>query len=277
MRYAISENNTVLTFTVLTLIAIVVVIAYIVWRLTRRNLSSITLVSTPRKLFGQSTAKVIPSSKMPVTQAGREFAFSFWLYLSDYQVTSQHKLVFMRGATDPGAVSGASPLVYLDSSTNKLYLSIATNQANIAGDKNLYSVLNGDKSGYVTATVEYVPLQRWVCVAFSVRQQLMSVYVDGDLYTIENVGDSKGVKRPGRGKAARPIFAGVKGDLSVGPVGLETASTTGYIARLVFYNYSPSQSDMSSIYRSGPTPPNLMGAFGLSDYGLRSPVYKVDY
>lgn len=269
----VGKTNVLLTFTILTLIVIVLVIAYIVWRLVRRDLAMLMLVKSPRKLFNQPTPLTIEGSKMPVTLAGREFGFSMWIYLSDFKVTTQHKLLFMRATTN-GSVRGANPIVFLDGSTNRLYVSIATNVSR--NDADMRDVLDAQKSKYVTATVEYLPLQRWVHIAFTVKQQLLSVFMDGDLYTVENVGDSHGSSSSGKHKSPRPIFAGAKGDLQVGPVGPDTASTTGYIARLAFYNYAPPQRDISASYSQGPSPKNVLSALGLDEYGIRSPVYKVE-
>jgi hypothetical protein len=262
-----STSIALVLFVVLALFVLVVVIVYIVYRMRRGDLQSVDLVKQPIKLYNMPSTTNVPSSRIPLTLNGQEFTFSFWLYLVEFQPTSEHKLLFMRGGNGSDVLS-ATPIVFLDARTNRLHISIKSNQS--PGVATLPAVLERDTSRYVSASVDYVPLQRWVNVALVVQDNLLTVYLDGDMYTVENVFDLA----PSSANV-RPIFAGTSGDVTVGAVP-GTAPTKGFLGKLQFFNHALMVQDVKSLYAQGPVPASLMSAIGLAAYGVRSPVYRVD-
>jgi hypothetical protein len=61
-----------------------------------------------------------------------------------------------------------------------------------------------------------------------------------------------------------------------GTVGNKRAPN-GFLGNLSFYNYALSLDDVRGVYAKGPVSGNgLLGMFGMSQYGFRSPVYKMD-
>lgn len=264
----IGGKNGLVVFGVVTVLLIIVIIVFIVYRIKRNILKSADIVTSPRRLFDMSAPINVDAAKLPATSNGQEFTFSFWIFVSSFSVTTDHKLLFMRGGTGTGIVN-ATPIVYIDKGTNKLYVSIRTTQS--ANVSNINLVPNRSESRYLTATIEYLPLQRWVNVTFIVQDSLLTLYMDGDIYTVENLLDFDGTS------SNRPVFQGLSGNVVVGSVGT-TTSTNGYISWLKFFNYALTMNDVKEVYEKGPTgfSSSLMTRMGLPEYGLRSPIYRED-
>ena len=256
---------------VVTLLLIAAVITYLVYRFIRKDLSGIVLIKDTRRLFNQSSPLYIDSSKLPVTTNGQQFSFSFWIYITNFQSSDNPKLLFTRGSRT--ALSGCNPIVFMDATTNKLYISLATNRVGPTQNVKLQDLASGaltDK--FVTGAVEYVPLQRWVHVAFTVQDRLLTIFVDGEVYTVESVADNTAINMVGN----RPIINSLAGDMTIGAWGGISSALEAYLGRFSFYNYAISQNDVQRIYNTGPRGSNVLGALGLSEYGVRSPVYRLD-
>lgn len=276
----IANRGAVAVAVVLTLLLIVVIIAYIVWRLNRSNLQAIDLVKEPLQLTGKNMPLTVHASTLPAMSVGQEFSVSMWLYLNDFQATSLMKPILCRMPGMPGnRLSGANPAVFLDETTNKLYVAIATNRRPATPKTSFKSLLEKSGKGasnnwtYLVATIDYVPLQRWVHVVFTVQDNTLTLYQDGGMYTVASLFDMVDLTNA----VSRPAFAACIGDLTVGNASSSLGSeTTGFVARAQFFNYSLSAENASRIYHSGPTDTNLLRSLGVPMYGLRSPVYRVE-
>lgn len=288
----VANKGAVAVAVVLTLLLIVVIIAYIVWRLNRSNLQAIDVVTDPVQLngkgaLGSNSGSVVASQKMPITVpaaklpamfVGQEFSMSFWLYLNDFQATSMMKLLINRMPGSNG-LGGANPVVFLDETTNKLYVAIGTNRTPATPKTSLDALLVKSGKGvsnnwsYLVATIDYVPLQRWVQVAFTVQDNTLTVYQDGGMYTVASLYDMVDLTAA----ISRPAFAACVGDMTIGNVSPSLSSdTTGFISRVQFFNYALAASQVSQLYMAGPTNTNLLRSLGVPAYGIRSPVYRMD-
>ena len=264
-----SSSSSIMVFLVITVVVIVCIIGYIVYKVRRADLQSVDLVKNPRKLFGSGGSPlVIDGNKMPATLNGQEFAFSFWMYLLDSSPTADHKVVFYRGGSSSlttTSVIGSSPVVSMDKSSNRLRVSVRTgNAVTPASSTASYSITNilADP-GYLTASIDYLPLQRWVHVVAVVQDNLLTLYEDGDIYTVENVSDLQG----------SPVFSGISGQLTVGGGANEVR---GYVNKLQYYNYALSPRDVRQLYENGPTSNSVLNLLGVDNYGMRTPIYKTD-
>lgn len=252
----------------LTLLGILGVLVFLLWRYLRRDMTSVAVIPNAHRLHDQPTDFTRDASKLPVTLSGQEFSFSFWVYFPEVPSRSTPRVLFRRGSSD-----GANPMVVLDSKTNKLYVVVKTS---LADDRKTYKpedvIVDGDKNGtHMVGVIEYVPLQRWVHIAFVVQDALMTLYVDGDVYTVEHVADSTTSSQPG---TKRPIVAGISGDIVV-PAANDDG-VRGFIARLIFMNHAISSRDVRTLYANGPRGSPALSALGLSSYGVRSPIYRID-
>lgn len=267
-RYA-SESSPIVVFVIIALLVMVGIICFIIYRVRRADLQSTRVIKEPRKMGTGTKQLVVDANKMPVTLSGQEYSFSFWMYLTSVTPTDAPKFVFMRGGSTAN-VGGASCIVYMDRAVNKLTVAVKTN-ANITPDLDLTgidginnSITVAGSNAFLKAAIDYLPMMRWVNVTFVVQDNLLSLYMDGDLYTVQNANDLKD----------RPILKGVAGDLRLGGIG--AGISQGYVAKMDFYNYALMQRDVQHLYKSGPHAGTLLGVLGFDDYGLRAPVYRLD-
>lgn len=264
----------VIVCVILTLLLIVGVITYIVWAFMRKDLKGVVLIKNTRSLAGKKPPLTIPSTKLPVTYNGQQYAFSFWVYITNFQATTNHKLLFVRGNSSD--LSLCNPVVFMDATTNRLYISLATNRvARGSGSVTMQKIASGALADqFVTGIVEYVPLQRWVHVAFTVEDRLATIFVDGDLYTVASVSDDTSIAASKARPTPRPIIAPLSGDVTVGAWG-SSSTVNAYMGRFSFYNYALTPKDVQRIYAVGPVGPNVLGGIGLGEYGVRNPVYRL--
>lgn len=279
----VRNRGAVAVFVILTIMLIVVIIAYIVWKMNRSNLKGTTLITTPKKLMG-TVYDPIQASRLPAMSVGQEFSWTFWLYMSDFQVTSQHKLIFMRNTASSignSRYKTMNPVVMVDKFTNKMYICLLTNRTPNAAPQSLDDILTatGVNATFMVATIDYVPMQRWVNVTFTTDQNLLSVFLDGNLYTVQSLYDMRDTSAAASiNGLVTPLFQACTGDVRVGTFDTAMSSPlTGFISNLQFFNYSLSANDSKGIYNIGPdTGFSLLRMLGVPEYGVRSPVYRLD-
>jgi len=122
------KSNGVIILIVIVLILIVVITIWIISIVRKSKFKVVNLSDTIIRLDrSESMPMTYASSKFPSTN-GHEFTFSFWLYLSDYDVLYNHRMLFRRGGSIDSLNFG-NPIVALDSKTNKMYIAIKTNQS----------------------------------------------------------------------------------------------------------------------------------------------------
>jgi len=267
---------------------IAVVIGYVSWRLTQRKMQTYKLLKTPRRLFDNFPLR-IPPSDVPATQNGQEFAVSMWVYMADFQPTALGKLLLLRqpGSTEKilGTGAGASPfadanpIVFVDPGSNRMYICVRTSRkTGSAGGLTEPSSLSDipiiprSSNPFIVITIDYVPMQRWVHVAFSVQDYLMTVYMDGSVYAVENLVDGT-YSDP----KMRPMFAGSRGEFVVGsPNSNLSADLRGFVSNIAFMNYAPTLEQVTTMYKSGPASNTVLSSIGMDDYRIRSPIYKAN-
>ncbi|MEW5315087.1 MAG: hypothetical protein WDW38_006539 [Sanguina aurantia] len=267
-RVSSIDSSSVVVWSVACVLLLVLIIAYIVWRIRRRDLKSLILVRDPVRLDGPGMPLTIDQSKIPTTLNGQEYSYSFWLYLVQYENKAAHTMIFGRGqgvgATAEAAVGG-SPLVYLDQSTNKLYVSVAKNSA--AATTTVFTDVQAS-TNFVQGVIDYVPMQRWVNVVIVVQDQLMTLFLDGDIYTVSNVTDTVTTATP------RPVFGATSGSVVVG-ASPATNQQQAFLSQLQFFNFAMTMRDVKARYAGGPLAPSALSLLGIPAYGIRSPVYKL--
>jgi hypothetical protein len=285
VRSSLAKKGAIVVFVLLCLVVVALIVAYIVYRIRRSDLQSTMVLAGPTRLFDMTTAPVVvDKAKLPQTLNGQEYSFSFWVFLTDMVTTADPHLLFLRGG-DGTDVAGASPLVFMDGGTNKLYISVSTNQAAAdapaalsalvadAPSTAVLPVVAPSATGYLTATVDYVPLQRWVHVAFVVQDNLLTVFLDGELYGVRDVQDMTTAAAPTK----RPVFGPCSGSAYVGYLKAAPEQTHGFLGKLLFFNYALMQRDVLTAYTQGPAgATGVLGTMGVPDYGIRWPIYRVD-
>lgn len=260
-------------FVAVVILAILLTMVFIVWLIQRIRSSNRQGVTLTSDVLPLTQTTILDKASIPPTVNGQEFAYGFWVYLSGLDQTTTPKLVLARS---PDAQNGqahtiygnANPVVFMHESTNRMYISLTTTNM-VAGDvSQLSDLLSEDvtsKSKAVTVTVDYVPLQRWVFFAVSVRDNTLTVFMDGDIYAVQTISEVAG--------QTRPVYKGTTGTVQVGDA---ANGINGYVSKVTFANYAITQRQAYAMYREGPQPRTLFSRFGLPPYGLRSPIYRLN-
>lgn len=209
--------------------------------------------------------KEISTSNLPSPVIGNSLAYNFWLHLADnYDSTADHKIVFYRG-TMTGAILDASPIVAMDKYTNKMHIAFQTN-ASETGTINQIIDNASKNEKYLYTSIEYIPLQRWVNICIMIQDNNLRVYLDGDIYSVVSTSDmtatSSGIKNN-----ENNLILGEKNPGS---------QLKGHLANLQYFNYDISQGKIRNIYRKGPIPFTLLNKLGIQNYGVQSPIYKIE-
>jgi hypothetical protein len=260
-------------------VTIFVLLAFVVWlavRIRRANLQSASLSQSRVLDLESGTPVYIDTGNAPATKNGQEFAYSFWVYIRNLDPTTDHKLVFLRTTDDLPMKSGAqslplekaNPIVFLDKTTNRLYISFITTNAKIIPTlTNLQSTENPSKT-HLTSAINYVPLQRWVHITSIVHDATVTTYMDGELYSV--VGISEPDANSG---VTRPLIRATAGNIQVGD---SNNKARMFMAKMQFFNYAPTIKEIRSMYLAGPANSGVLSKLGLPPYGIRSPIYRLD-
>jgi len=217
--------------------------------------------------------ETLSTEKMPTPALGNDFTFNFWIYLAEnYPASSNHKIIMYRGEKDGQSNNGnmqfkaSSPIVIMDKSTNKMHIGVATNRANSAMSlDSIFFPNNPREAKYLTTTIDYIPLQRWVNITVMVIDNVMRVYLDGDIYSVASTSEIQG----------SPAIQMREDDLTIGSSN-SAMMVHGFFANLRYFNHSIPQSQVKTIYASGPVPRSWLSWLGFPKYGLQSPIYKLE-
>jgi hypothetical protein len=217
---------------------------------------------------------------------GKRRTYSFWIYLND---VSKYAGPYYRHIAHIGesakTIIGSSPYIVLDKVANKIHVRFAPeddvniSKTTLTGLK-LNDITNLDYlikygTNYCGFTIEYVPVQRWVHIAFSFNDSnkgSIYIYVDGELIDIKenkfdfnfNISDLNMIH---------------KGNLFVGGSSTNDSNGltgfSGLLSKFTIWNIDLNQNDIYKEYTQGPFS-GVLTKIGLGAYGLRSPIYKLN-
>lgn len=287
---------------VVTILLFIFVILYITFAMKSSNLKGKALMTTPIKVDKVDNPIQIPNSEIPKTESGREYAYTFWMYLESFVPEMDapnnrplHKLIMYRG--NAGDVASANPLIMMDGQTNKLYIIIKTTESSIVSNTvndNLHEIIannyfmsnisleNPKANKHLILAVDYIPLQRWVHVGVVVDNKVITLYLDGEIYSVKSTDEFKAARQPhvtrlGKVVPYNLIVEKTDGDLFVGKSRVGNKRTIdGFMGKIEFFNYALSMEQLKKAYKTGPMPTGLLSMLGLGQYGFRSPVYKLN-
>jgi len=217
-------------------ILLVLWLCYLTWyRYNQRKNSEPMLISSPQDATQQLT---IQSSTLPTTTNGSEYAYSFWIYVSDWTYAfGRAKAVLWRG---DASCSTANPSIWLYPKENKLMVRCESYSYNPQSGQ--YSNPNGSMNPLQNPSllgsnkpcdIENIPLQRWVHVCVSLWNRTLDVYINGKL-TRSCVLD--GVAKLNNGNVYTTGAGGYQ----------------GYISRLQYFNHAVNPDKVYSLYKKGP-------------------------
>ncbi len=255
-----------------TFLLISLIIVYLVYKVKRYSLKTVDLMRSPvinaNPMAGEHHTFL--GGRLPELKNGGEFSYSIWLYVENITITTDYKIIMYQGNSS-GYING-STYVYMDPNTNKLYVTLRTNGnpevVDRDGKVNLQQVK--DNKFLMHASVDYVPVQRWIHILFAVRDAVMYFYFDGELYSVNTVYDL-----PTRADGTRPMITKPIGDVFVGGKA-DREGINGYLARAQFMNFAVSLQQAKQIYNEGPYKRSMLSYVGIENVNIRSPFYFTD-
>lgn len=267
----VSSSIYILVF--VSVVALVIAIIYIVMRVRRFALKSVTLTLDPVINANPMGGEFVrtPGGALPELAQGNEFTISMWVFVDNItdKLDNDHKIVMYQG--NPESYENGGFFIYVDGNTNKMYFSVKTSGADTTkyGRGNnaalKLAAIQTNKS-FITTAIDYVPIQRWVHVMMTVKDATLTVFMDGELYSIATIYDM-----PMRAGDVRPVIMKPTGDIMVGGKA-GAIGVTGYISRAEFYNYSLTLKQAKMTYEEGPYKSSFLKYFGFPNVNFRSPV-----
>ncbi len=299
LKSQVGENGFVVLMLIIFVLIFVIVIIYVSFKIRSSNLQGKRLTSQPYKLDALAKPVQIVNADIPATVVGLEFSYCFWVYVANLEQTSttntssNHKIIWFRGPVGDKLTS-ANPVVLVDGTNSKMYIVLKTTNSSLSAtpgipyendltlitERNCFldttaatCNMSDTENRHVIMSIDYVPIQRWVHVAFTVDNKLITLYLDGDIYSVKSVDEFKSQKN----LASSLVLDKSLGDIWVGknPAIANGNTLNGYLSRLEFYNYSMSVNDVRDSYNAGPYKKSWLSYVGLGDYGVRAPIYKL--
>lgn len=265
-------GTTIPVLVTLALLLITGIIIYLVIKIRGYSFKTVDLMRTAvinaNPMAGEHMTFL--GSGIPALKNGSEYTFSLWVYVESITITSDYKVILYQG--NASSYVNGSTFVYMDPNTNKLYITLRTNgkpdTPNANNMVNLQQIKDND--GLMHAVVDYVPLQRWVHIAVAVRDAVMYMYLDGELYSVQSTYDMAL-----RADGTRPMITRPIGDVFVGGKA-DREGINGYIGRAQFMNFAVSLKDAKRIYGEGPYKQTLLSYIGINNVAIRNPFFYTD-
>jgi hypothetical protein len=240
----------------------------------------------------------IPASDLPPKSLGDQYTYAFWIYLTDFNQTKNfHKLVFYRGEKD--TIKTANPIVMMDEVQNNLHFVLKTRDSSLTSTDNImYENLvpiteknyfmkkdlnfqDTTNNKHLVVTVNNIPFNRWVHYTLSVKDNVVTIFQDGEIYIVKTVNDFI-QQRPTEMINGDPIKYNVNIDDSQGTIFIGknpniggNNTINGYFSKMDYFNYAMNVSDVLKVYKNGPFSTSWLQKIGLKNYGMRSPIYKL--
>ena len=247
----------VITLFFVTVMIIIYVIYHMYTLLSKSSLKTVTVLSSPMRMEKNKPSESI-SGNASLGEAinGKEYSFSFWAYIDNIGDGAHHILS-----------RGVGTIFYINKDNKKLCVLLKKDNTAITEFPDLE---NGDLDDYIQLEVDYIPLQRWINVVLVVDNEFITLYIDGEIYSVRNL-----INTESSSDSAVVYVSNTSGDMYVGSKGT-VGGYDGYISKVQYFNYSLTIDHARSIYKSGPTSTSILAAIGLPLYGVRSPFYKID-
>lgn len=261
-------------YPLMVIVAIIVLTAVIVFIIIKYKQGSLKSTPLLKQQIILANAKggdftICPAGTLPSATNGSEFSYSLWVYVDNISITQDHKNVVYRGNSQNFA--NGTFFVYMDAKTNSLYASVRTNGALDESTLPQPPSLNDVKNNkyFLQSAIDYIPLQRWVNISYTVKDTTLSTFLDGDLYSVTSI-----YELPTKTDGSRPLISTQSGDIMVGgKIGKE--GFNGYIGNCLYYNFAMTIAESKVVYNKGPYQATWLSYLGFSNVGLRSPIYTI--
>ena len=223
------------------------------------NKKSLVVEKTKFPVKGYITS-LLPAD-VPSSGNGSRRTYTFWIYVNDLNNSSGDiRHVWSIGDKKPNE---NSPIVYIDSESNKLNISFAKS------DK-----LNNTIDQNYKIKFDYLPLQRWVHIGIVVNDNYsgttVTLYMDSEIVkSVTNGNTESGSELTANSNDWNTnVDLDKSGSLLVGG---DKNGFNGLVSKVTIHNYDLNSKDIYNSYSEGPID-GLLASLG---YGVRTPVYKL--
>jgi hypothetical protein len=247
----IGKNNMGLVVVITVMFVLVVYVLFYVRKIyNSSSLKTITMLPDAPMSISHITPLTNISSgvKLPLMNNGGEFSYSFWIYISQFSGGVKHVISRQSSAGD---VTKNNPKFILGESQNSLSVVFDCTTTTGVADPPPQLKIN------------YIPMQRWVNILTVTDNNFIQLFMDGELREVKDtsvpLGESCSISR-------------TEGDIIVG--GPE--SFVGYLCRVQCFNYALTLDHAKILYKAGPLKQSFLTTIGIPNYGLQSPIYRID-
>lgn len=287
---SLSDSTSVL-FLIIILLVISLIIGYIIYYIVTDSVlyqSKLMINGTDVPLFCNKLTKHDILQKLE-NGNGQKRSYAFWIYI--FNAPDQSIIRHIAHISDEEStekhqnVKNSSPYIVLNPTDgyNNIGVRIPFKDG---GDD--YSAAGGEAFDHSevhtnTATasyfqIEYVPVQRWVHIAFVISDIAggsITTYIDGNLNKVilndgktplANLDKIHNFKLDHKGV----LCVGGNSDATTYPIGFE-----GLLSKFTMWNYDINKNDVYKDYRAGPLN-GILASMGIGAYGLRNPIYKLE-
>jgi len=267
-------------YLIIILLIISVILCYIIYYILADNVlyqKKIVIPGTESPILGNELS-TFPFSNTLEGGNGNRRSYCFWIYIFDMDVGNgefRHIAHISNERTNFLNIKNSSPYIILDSSSNKIHVRFAhkkdtfdeTDKFFHTGNIAKFNNIDGNICGF---TIDYIPIQRWVHVAFvlnDVGDGSVAVYLDGH-YTNNPIEEKSRFN-------IHKIELNHSGKLYVGGSDdNDLKGFSGLLSKFTMFNHDLNSNDIFKEYNAGPLN-GLMSSMGIGAYGLRNPVYKL--
>lgn len=240
------KSNTVIYVGIGILIIVLIVAGYFIYRYYKTNRTSQVVTKNFIPLIHDASIdKRINYGSIPESSQGNEYNINMWVYVNDYVYRKdEDKCILYKGDVIGTLNNGepennvntkCNPSLWLLKNVNTLRVLIGLETTyDSRQDCNQTSQACGEVIESETCDIENFPLQKWVNVNISLRSNVLDIFLDGNLHKSCIL-------------SGFPIIN--KGDLYI----CKDGGYNGYLSNLRYSNKALPTSEISKIYKNGPT------------------------
>ena len=251
----VSSNLGVMVIIGILFIVLVYVMVYLFRQYNNTSLKTVTMIKKPIKVPSDSLRNISTETGLPrlTNVNGHEFSYSMWIYVDGDSDVNTHQDKFVLGRMESAdRMMNATPKFTIDKSTNKLYAEILSNDTGVGTSHKL--------------SIKYLPYQRWVNIILVVDNNFVQLFMDGELKEVKDISNYN---------TRNSIVKTPVGNLFVGSTS-SVPSFNGYISKVQVFNYAVTIDHAKVVYKAGPLHKSVLSSIGLQQYGIQSPIYRVD-
>lgn len=258
------SSGTIIIVIILMLVSIYAIVS-VYKRYNETSLDTVTMITKPIRIPESSLSVISSDTKLPNNINGKEYAYSFWMYIDAEQLEQTAVNKFILGRIDSGVnLANGSPIFMLDKSMNKLHAYVKKTGDAVVPLDDIPSVFRES-----TLTIPYIPMQRWINIILVVDNNFLQLFMDGELRQVKDLSSFSTLSNQS-GVIASPV-----GNMAIGTAG-GVPSFKGFLSKVQVFNYAISIDHAKIVYQVGPLSKSVLANIGIPYYGIQNPFYRID-